>query len=364
MADRVSTGVEGLDAMLRGGLLPARPYVISGPTGSGKTILSTHFLLDGLRAGEPCLLVTMDEPPSEIKMNMAQFGWSLDRLKILDATPDVRAHKRQRSVIDVGTSLDVRDMEQVQGMRQSSQIRALEVTVHSVQKMIKQEFANRLERHRERYKRIVIDSLTALKMFSMQGEDSRVLVQSFMRFLSELEATTYIVSERLNPGVLETEFFLSRGEIRLHKWLDGNVMRRAVSIEKFRGSVFDDHLRPLTIAKEGIVLFPNVQVPFRSGGSGVRVGETFLESRIIAEVSNVLDNVLRQIDEAHKRQVPVKGIEVALSRAMLHFQRRHYQKALKQALACDSELRQLLGDLSPPPPPPSSPPKPPEARAR
>src|SRR5881409_3729159 len=111
--DRVKTGVAGLDTMLNGGLLPARPYVVSGPTGSGKTILAVQFLLDGLRQQEPCLLVTLDEPPIEVKANMGTFGWNLDRLKILDATPDIRAHKRQRSVIDVGTSLDVRDMEDV-----------------------------------------------------------------------------------------------------------------------------------------------------------------------------------------------------------------------------------------------------------
>src|SRR3989454_2160507 len=159
--DRVKTGVVGLDTMLNGGLLPARPYVISGPTGSGKTILALHFLLEGLRQQEPCLLVTLDEPPIEVKANMATFSWNLDRLKILDATPDIRAHKRQRSVIDVGTSLDVRDMEDVTEIRQSSQIRALEVTVHSVQKMIKQEFSHHLERTKQRYKRIVIDSMTA-----------------------------------------------------------------------------------------------------------------------------------------------------------------------------------------------------------
>ncbi|TLZ44474.1 MAG: hypothetical protein E6K19_04440 [Methanobacteriota archaeon] len=138
--DRVKTGVAGLDTMLMGGLLPARPYVVSGPTGAGKTVLAAQFLLEGLRLQEPCLLVTLDEPPIEVKSNIATFGWSLDRLKILDATPDVRAHKRSRSVIDVGTSLDVRDMEDVTDIRQSSQVRALEVTVHSVQKMIKQEF--------------------------------------------------------------------------------------------------------------------------------------------------------------------------------------------------------------------------------
>src|SRR5438309_2342693 len=144
--DRVKTGIVGLDTMLNGGFLPARPYVVSGPTGSGKTVLAAHFLLEGLRQQEPCLLVTLDEPPIEVKANMATFGWNMDRLKILDATPDVRAHKRQRSVIDVGTSLDVRDMEDVTDIRQSSQVRALEVTVHSVQKMIKQEFAHHLER--------------------------------------------------------------------------------------------------------------------------------------------------------------------------------------------------------------------------
>ncbi len=121
--DRVKTGVAGLDTMLSGGLLPARPYVVSGPTGGGKTILSAHFLLEGLHAQEPCLLVTLDEPPIEVKSNVAVFGWNMDRLKILDATPDVRAHKRTRSVIDVGTSLDVRDMEQVTDIRQSSQVR-------------------------------------------------------------------------------------------------------------------------------------------------------------------------------------------------------------------------------------------------
>src|SRR4030067_2663347 len=107
MGDRVNTGVEGLDAMLRGVFPPARPYVVSGPTGSGKTILAMHFLLEGLRQGEPCLLVTMDEPPSESKATMAVPGWSLGRLKILDATPHVRAHKRGRAVIEVGTTIDV-----------------------------------------------------------------------------------------------------------------------------------------------------------------------------------------------------------------------------------------------------------------
>ncbi len=357
--DRVKTGVAGLDAMLQGGLLPARPYVISGPTGSGKTILAAHFLLEGLQEQEPCLLVTLDEPPIDVKSNMASFGWNLDRLKILDATPDVRAHKRTRSVIDVGTSLDVRDMEQVTEIRQSSQIRALEVNVHSVQKMIKQEFFGHLERTKQRYKRIVIDSMTALKMFSMGGQDSRILIQSFLRFLSELEATSLIVSEHLDRRTLETEFFLARGEIRLHKWLDGSMIRRALSIEKFRGSSFDDQMRPVSIVSKGMVVHVNAVAQGHTGQQDSKPVESLLEARIIDEISNLVEAVMHGIEEAHRRQIPVKDVEVSLSRAMLHFQRRHYQKAMKLALACDSDLKQRLGTV-PPPPPATAPPKPPE----
>ncbi len=356
--ERVKTGVEGLDVMLNGGLLPARPYIVSGPTGSGKTILAIEFLLDGLKRNEPCLLVTLDEPPIEVKSNMSTFGWNLDRLKILDATPDVRAHKRQRSVIDVGTALDVRDMEDVQDIRQSSQIRALEVTVHSVQKMIKQEFFGRLDRTKERYKRVVVDSMTALKMFSMQGEDSRILIQSFMRFLSELEATTVIVSEHLDRKAIETEFFLGRGEIRLHKWLDGTTVRRAISVEKFRGSRFDDHVRPLSISSAGLTVHADQQVAM-TNGTTTRGAESLLETRIIDDVSNVIEAALRKVEEAQRRQIPVRDIEVSLSRAMLHFQRKNYQKAMKIALSCNSDLGQRLG-IVPPPPVSQAPPPPKE----
>lgn len=359
--DRISTGVSGLDAMLGGGLIPARPYVVSGPTGSGKTILAMHFIREGLAEGEPGLMVTLDEPPNEVKANVASFGWDLGHLKILDATPDVKAHKRQRSVINVGTTLDVRDMEEVGDIRQSSQIRALEVSIHGVQKMLKQEFFARLERTKQPYKRIVVDSLTALKMFTMQGEDSRIIIQSFLRFLSELEATSLIVSERLNPTILETEFFLARGEIRFHKWLDGNAIRRAVSIEKFRGSDFDDRIHPMTITDVGLTVDPSTTVSM-VGTRQHQLGQAFLEHRIVEEVSTVIEGVLKGIEDANRRQIQVTDVESTISRAMLHMQRRNYEKALKAALNAQALLKERLESYpkaSAPPPPPAAIPPPP-----
>ncbi len=361
--DRISTGVKGLDAMLGGGLIPRRPYVVSGPTGSGKTILAMHFLAEGLSRGESGLMVTLDEPPNEVKSNLNAFGWNLDRLKMLDATPDIKAHKRQRSVIDVGTTLDVRDMEQVGEIRQSSGIRALEVSVHGIQKMLKQEYFGHLERTKQPYKRIVVDSLTALKMFSMQGEDSRIMIQSFLRFLSELEATCLLVSERLKPTVIETEFFLARGEIRFHKWLDGNVIRRAISIEKYRGSRFDDRIRPITITNAGITVDSQGSVSLTAGRLA-KLGDAFLEQRIGDEVSTVIEAVMKLIEEANKMRVSAADVEHGISRAMLHLHRKNYQRALKTALHAQSILRERLDRAKQglPPPPPRAVPPPPGVR--
>lgn len=51
---RMATGTAGLDKMLSGGLLPGGIYSIVGPPGCGKTILSTQFLLEGVKRGRTC----------------------------------------------------------------------------------------------------------------------------------------------------------------------------------------------------------------------------------------------------------------------------------------------------------------------
>ena len=107
---RVSTGVPGLDRMLGGGLIAGRPYLLTGGSGSGKTLLGLTFLLDGLRRGEEVLLVAVDEPPSEILENVLSFGWDLSPVKTLDANPGLRGFKRMAAVQEIRAMNDLRSM--------------------------------------------------------------------------------------------------------------------------------------------------------------------------------------------------------------------------------------------------------------
>ena len=64
---RASTGIVGLDDVLRGGLLANRVYLVEGAPGAGKTTLALQFLLEGRHLGEAGLYVTLSESEEELR---------------------------------------------------------------------------------------------------------------------------------------------------------------------------------------------------------------------------------------------------------------------------------------------------------
>ncbi len=107
---RVSTGVAGLDRMLGGGLLPGRPYMVTGETGSGKTLLGLRFLIEGIRNGEEVLMVAVDEPPTEIMENVQSFGWDLSAIRTLDANPGTHGLRRLADVQEIRSLGNLKSM--------------------------------------------------------------------------------------------------------------------------------------------------------------------------------------------------------------------------------------------------------------
>src|SRR6188474_1040251 len=84
---RASTGVEGLDDILGGGLARNRLHLIEGSPGTGKTTVALQFLLTGAEQGDTGLYVTLAETRQELRDGAASHGWSIDSIEVLELVP-------------------------------------------------------------------------------------------------------------------------------------------------------------------------------------------------------------------------------------------------------------------------------------
>lgn len=79
--EQVPTGVPGLDELMDGGPWRGGATLVAGPTGIGKTMLGLRFLLTGIEAGEPGLLVSFQESPRRLARLLRGFGADLEDLE-------------------------------------------------------------------------------------------------------------------------------------------------------------------------------------------------------------------------------------------------------------------------------------------
>lgn len=110
---RLSTGVRELDALMHGGIPEGDSMLLAGPSGSGKSVLGSQFIAEGLRQGEPGIVAVFEEIPSEYVERAARFGLDFatpqkeGKLKIiylrpLDLSVDETLHEIVHSVKEVG----------------------------------------------------------------------------------------------------------------------------------------------------------------------------------------------------------------------------------------------------------------------
>ncbi|AFL94262.1 ATPase, MinD family 1 [Thermococcus cleftensis] len=221
---RIPTGIPGLDAMLKGGLIPGRVYLVKGAPGTGKTTLAVHFAIAGVANGENALYVTLEEPAENLKTDMRLLGFDLNdpHFTLIDATPTA-----ERYVL-------ISDF--------------FEEFASNIEKMadaIKRQFQER------RYTRIVIDPITMLKLTATKEMDYRRAFLSFIKTMMRLRTTVLLTSEMERTDIEE---YLVNGVIELKTFSMNGRLSRGIRITKFRGSAFDDAIRPYEITERGIVV--------------------------------------------------------------------------------------------------------------
>ena len=84
---KATTGIWGLDNILSGGLSRGHLFLVEGEPGTGKTTVALQFLLEGAKAGERCLYITLSETERELRDGAASHGWSLDDIDVFELLP-------------------------------------------------------------------------------------------------------------------------------------------------------------------------------------------------------------------------------------------------------------------------------------
>lgn len=77
--ERISTGIDGLDAKLNGGYLKGKGILVTGVSGTGKTIFALHFIYKACLDGKKCVLIAAEETPDDILLQGEILGLDLNK---------------------------------------------------------------------------------------------------------------------------------------------------------------------------------------------------------------------------------------------------------------------------------------------
>jgi circadian clock protein KaiC len=231
-APRISTGNEGLDDILGGGLDANRLYLYEGRPGTGKTTLALQFLLDGVRNGERTLYVTLSESKSELDLVARRHGWSLDGIEVFElVTPE--------TALDPDRELTVLHPAEMELSETTQQIFARVVEFDP--------------------SRVVFDSLSEM----------RLLAQSALRYRRQILALKHFFNGRRCTVILLDDMSSSEIDLQLHSISHGVVLleqlaidygaeRRRLRVIKMRGIQFRGGFHDFDIQRGGLVIYPRL----------------------------------------------------------------------------------------------------------
>jgi circadian clock protein KaiC len=221
---RLSIGIPELDKMMGGGIPEGDSVLVTGASGTGKSVLATQFIAAGIRQGEPGIVAVFEERPQAYTDRAGSFGLDL-----------VTPQQDGKLLILYLRPLDL----------------SVDETMNEILEAVKKIGA----------KRLVIDSLAGFEMALSPGfrEDFR---ESLYRMIFALTGIGVTILSTVEVDESFTEFpfstysisFLTDDIIRLRYISVEGQLRKILVIIKMRGGNHSQDVREYEITSDGLVI--------------------------------------------------------------------------------------------------------------
>jgi len=219
MIERVSSGMSGLDKLIQGGFVKNSVNLLSGSTGTGKTIFALQYIWQGLQKGENGVYISLEQEPEEIFSDVEYFGWDFNKYI-----------KSGKCIIEYLSSWQLEELPLI------------------VLDKINEIKANRF----------VLDTLS-LVCSELEPTRIRTEISEFLRKLKHSGATSLLTceipEESKSISTFGIEEFLVDGVIILNylEFVVGGSPRSLI-VRKMRRTKHGSDVYPIEITKDGMVL--------------------------------------------------------------------------------------------------------------
>ncbi|MEK6863876.1 MAG: ATPase domain-containing protein [Nanoarchaeota archaeon] len=221
---RISSGVPGFDKLVQGGFKDKSINLVVGGPGSGKTIFTIMFLIEGFKKGEPGIYITFEEKKEKLYEDMLSFGWDLEAYEkkglfnYLEYTPE----QVKRLLIEGGGTVD-----------------------SIVTKMKAQ--------------RLVIDSVTSFSLLYREELAKKEAALALFEIIDKWNCTALLTSQEIGMEGIEVsaalQFEVDSITILYHEKRKGERMR-ALEVLKMRGTKIPNETYAIKINGCGFEVLP------------------------------------------------------------------------------------------------------------
>ncbi|HMW08111.1 MAG TPA: circadian clock protein KaiC [Leptospiraceae bacterium] len=223
------TGIEGLDEILEGGIPKGRITLITGDTGTGKSLMALEMIVNGAtKFDEPGLYISFENELKEIFQDLHSIEWNLENLS--------KENKISLKHIDV----QVDETESIGSF-------SFDILLKRIEKQINEIGA----------KRVVLDTLESIwSVVGVENISRWELRRLFKWFIDK--GITLIVTGEKRDGTSHFFFneFISDCIIQLEQKIFSEIVTRRLRIVKYRGTPHGMNTYPYVITSKGNKVFP------------------------------------------------------------------------------------------------------------